>query len=89
MNRELVEELGKRYPEQRTATLAQDATIVESREQEALYNYEGGWGYQPMLVVWAEMDVVLADEFRDGNVPAMMAQWNGGFGLTPLAIALS
>ena len=30
-------------------------------------------GYQPMLAVWAEMDVVLADEFRDGNVPAIMA----------------
>ena len=26
-----------------------------------------------MLAVWAEMDVVLADEFRDGNVPAQMA----------------
>src|SRR5436190_9997797 len=26
-----------------------------------------------MLAVWAEMNVVLADEFRDGNVPAMMA----------------
>jgi hypothetical protein len=26
-----------------------------------------------MLAVWAEMDVILADEFRDGNVPAMMA----------------
>src|SRR5437588_5863797 len=26
-----------------------------------------------MLAVWAEMDVVLTDEFRDGNVPAMMA----------------
>lgn len=26
-----------------------------------------------MLAVWAEMDVVLADEFRDGNVPAIMA----------------
>ena len=25
-----------------------------------------------MLAVWAEMNVVLADEFRDGNVPAMM-----------------
>lgn len=25
-----------------------------------------------MLAVWAEMHVVLADEFRDGNVPAMM-----------------
>jgi hypothetical protein len=27
-------------------------------------------GYQPMLALWAEMDLVLADEFRDGNVPA-------------------
>jgi hypothetical protein len=25
-----------------------------------------------MLAVWAEMDVVLADQFRDGNVPTMM-----------------
>ena len=78
VNRELVQELGKRCPEQRIATLDQDATIIESRKQEALYTYEGGRGYQPMLVVWAEMDVVLADEFRDGNVPAMMA---------PLAVA--
>ena len=31
-----------------------------------------------MLAVWAEMNVVLADEFRDGNVPATMA---------PLAVA--
>ena len=31
-----------------------------------------------MLAVWGEMDVILADEFRDGNVPAMMA---------PLALA--
>jgi len=40
---------------------------------QALYTYEGSRGYQPMLAVWAEMDVVLADEFRDGNVPAQMA----------------
>jgi hypothetical protein len=38
--------------------------------REALYTYEGSRGYQPMLAVWAEMDGVLADEFRDGNVPA-------------------
>ena len=25
-----------------------------------------------MIAVWAEMELVLADEFRDGNVPAMM-----------------
>jgi hypothetical protein len=34
---------------------------------------EGGRGYQPMVAVWAEADVVLADEFRDGNVPARQA----------------
>ena len=27
----------------------------------------------PMLAVWAETGLVLADEFRDGNVPAMMS----------------
>jgi hypothetical protein len=78
VNQELVQELGRRCPEQRIATLDQDATIIESHKQQALRTYEGGRGYQPMLVVWAEMDVVLADEFRDGNVPAMM---------TPLPVA--
>ena len=32
--------------------------------------YQGFRGYQPMLVAWAETGLVLADEFRDGNVPA-------------------
>jgi hypothetical protein len=73
VNRELVRELGKRCPDQSIATVDQDATIIESHKREALWTYEGERGYQPMLVVWAEMDVVLADEFRDGNVPAMMA----------------
>jgi hypothetical protein len=73
VNRELVQELGKRCPDQRVATVDQDATIIESRKEQALRSYEGERGYQPMLAVWAEMDVVLADEFRDGNVPAMMA----------------
>ena len=73
VNQELVQELGRRCAEQRIATVDQDATIIESHKQQALRSYEGERGYQPMLVVWAEMDVVLADEFRDGNVPAMMA----------------
>ena len=73
VNRELVRELGRRCPEQRIATVDRDATIIESRKQEALRTYEGERGYQPMLAVWAERNVVLADEFRDGNVPAMMA----------------
>ncbi|MBM4023917.1 MAG: IS1380 family transposase [Planctomycetes bacterium] len=72
VNRGLVQELGRRCPDQRIATVDQDATIIESRKQEALRTYEGERGYQPMLAVWAELNVVLADEFRDGNVPAMM-----------------
>jgi len=42
-------------------------------EMIALPTYEGARGYQPMPAVGAEMDAVLADEFRDGNVPAQMA----------------
>ena len=78
VNRALVQELGRRCPEQRIATVDQDATIIGSSKQFALRTYEGARGYQPMLAVWAEMDVVLADEFRDGNVGAQMA---------PLAVA--
>jgi Transposase DDE domain group 1 len=72
VNRALVQEVGRRCPDQRIATVDQDATIIESRKQEALRTYEGERGYQPMLAVWAETNLVLADEFRDGNVPAMM-----------------
>jgi len=32
--------------------------------------YEGFRGYQPLIVTWAESGMILADEFRDGNVPA-------------------
>jgi hypothetical protein len=55
------------------ATVDQDATIIESHKRAALAHYEGGRGYQPMVAVWAEADLVLADEFRDGNVPAKQA----------------
>jgi len=72
VNREMVQRLGRRCPDQRIATVDLDATIIESHKQGALRTYEGERGYQPMLAVWAEMNVVLADQFRDGNVPAMM-----------------
>ena len=70
----LVQRIAKRYAQrgqaQHIATVDQDATIIESHKRTALYHYEGGRGYQPMVAVWAELDLVLADEFRDGNVPA-------------------
>ncbi|MHB2008876.1 MAG: DUF6361 family protein [Acidobacteriaceae bacterium] len=49
VNRELVRELGRRCPDQRIATVDQDATIIESHKQQALRTYESERGYQPML----------------------------------------
>jgi hypothetical protein len=73
VNVDLIRELEHRAPSQKIGTVDQDATIQESSKREALPHDEGGRGYQPMLAVWAETGLVLADEFRDGNVPAMMA----------------
>lgn len=70
VNRELVQELGRRCATEKIATVDLDATIIESCKKEAKRTYEGGSGYQPLLALWAEMNVVLADELRDGNVPA-------------------
>lgn len=44
--------------------------MIESHKAAAYCHYEDGRAYQPMVAVWAEADLVLADEFRDGNVPA-------------------
>lgn len=54
------------------ATLDHDATIQESHKREAQPHYKGGRGYQPSAIYWAEQDLVVADEYRDGNVPAGM-----------------
>ena len=58
------------------ATLDQDATIIASHKQAAQAHSEGGRGYQPMVAVWAEADLVVADEFRAGNVPAKQTPLN-------------
>jgi len=55
-----------------TATLDHDATIQESHKREARPHYQGGRGYQPTAVYWVEQDLVVADEYRDGNVGAGM-----------------
>ena len=63
----------KRGQALRIATVDQDATIIESHKAAAYAHYQEGRGYQPMVAVWAEADLVLADEFRDGTVPAKQA----------------
>jgi DDE family transposase len=78
VNTDLVRELAKRGERQKIATIDLDSTIIESWKKEALPTYQGRRGYQPMLALWAEMNVIVADQFRDGNVPALQE---------PLAVA--
>jgi hypothetical protein len=71
VNAELVRELARRGEPQKMATIDLDSTVIESWKQEAQSTYQGGRGYQPMLALWAEMNLIVADEFRDGNLPAV------------------
>ena len=43
----------KRNP-QKTATLDQDATLVETAKRDALFSYQGFKSYQPLNTWWAE-----------------------------------
>jgi len=61
-----------RQNKQEVATLDMDATLVETQKTEALYSYKGFKSYQPINVWWAEQQVILHTEFRDGNVPASL-----------------
>lgn len=54
----------------KVATLDIDAKIIKSRKQEAKWTYKGDKGYQPITAVWAELGLIVGDEFRDGNVRA-------------------
>jgi len=54
------------------ATIDLDATVIESHKQQAYWTYLQEKGYQPVVAYWAEQDMILADQFRDGNVPAGM-----------------
>jgi len=51
------------------ATLELDATFMETQKKAALCCYKKFDAYSALLVRWAEMGLVVWDEFRDGNVP--------------------
>lgn len=69
VNRHLVRQLVERT-DPAVMTVDVDATVIQSSKQLALETYKGGTGYQPMQAVWAEAQVILAEQFRDGNVNA-------------------
>ena len=73
------------------ATLEMDASIIESHKLQAMPHYDGGRGYQPEVVYWVEQDLIVADEFRDGNVPAGMRPLDvirRGFDAVPATVAI-
>lgn len=71
VNREVVLKASRGEKPQQ-ATVDQDATVVESHKEQSQVTYLGERGYQPVINYWAEQDLILSDEFRDGNVPAGM-----------------
>jgi hypothetical protein len=66
INRELVAQGADRSVTQ--ATIDHDGTIIEAHKRDAKVAYEGTRGFQPLVAVWAEQQLVMSDEFRDGNV---------------------
>lgn len=69
-NRQVVRTYAGRVPPAWEVTLDVDAELVETSKANAQYCYEGYRAFQPIEVVWAETGLVLADEFRAGNVLA-------------------
>jgi Transposase DDE domain group 1 len=69
VNSEFVGWVQGRSP-QLIATLDLDATLLETSKSDALFCYQGYRAYQPLNVWWAEQELMLSTEFRDGNVPA-------------------
>lgn len=69
INLELVD-FYQRHNYKSMATIDIDATLIPSSKSNALCAYKDGKAYQPINAWWAEQELVLHTEFRDGNVPA-------------------
>lgn len=69
VNRDLVASVQKHRPATE-ATLDGDATLKETYKKDARFSYKGYRAYQPFNIWWAEQQLMLHTEFRDGNVPA-------------------
>ncbi len=66
VNRELVARGAD--PSVTQATIDHDGTIIEAHKRDAKVAYEGTRGFQPLVAVWAEQQLVVSDQCRDGNV---------------------
>jgi hypothetical protein len=69
VNRDFITSIQK-HRSSEEATLDMDATVIATQKEDALFSYKGYKAYQPINVWWAELQLMLHTEFRDGNVPA-------------------
>jgi hypothetical protein len=69
VNRDLLAFAGAQGVDE-TATVDANATLKETIKRSALYCYKHFQAYQPLNFWWAEQNLMLHTEFRDGNVPA-------------------
>jgi len=68
VNRRIIRTYVNNCTQERELTLDVDTQLIETNKAGASYCYDGYKAYQAMKVCWAETLLVLADEFRDGNV---------------------
>lgn len=71
LQRVVIRKAWKKLGSPRKLTLDLDAMIIETDKNEALYCYEKVKAYQPMNAYCPELGMVLAHEFRDGNISPM------------------
>jgi len=69
-NRQVIRSYIEEMKPGQEVTLDVDAHLVETNKANAFYCYDGYKAFQPIEVEWAETGLVLAEEFRQGNVLA-------------------
>lgn len=69
VNQDLLAAIQSRCPRSH-ATVDLDATTKEVHKNDTYRCYKHFKAYQPLNVWWAEQELVVHSEFRDGNVPA-------------------
>jgi hypothetical protein len=69
-NRQVIWSYVEKMKPGQEVTLDVDAHLVETTKANAFYCYDGRKAFQPIEVEWAETGLVLAEEFRQGNVLA-------------------
>ena len=75
VNQDVVRGLARRCAGERIATIDMDATVIESWQREASSTCEGGSGYQPMVALWAELNVVVGTNLWDWK-PKRLLKWH-------------